>query len=239
MLHDTASLGADVFQICDYPPLEAMDEGEFARIRATARDLGLILEVGTRGVAPDHLRRFLDIAAHLGATFVRSMITPQDLHSEAGVPAMLTDVLPEYAERGVELGLETYEQLSTRALVDIVESVDDPALGIVLDPANCVARLEHPSDVVEMTAPHVNNLHVKDFVFGRSEGWVGFTLTGCPLGEGLLDHDLVLDRVRPERRGINQVIEHWLPWAGDATETTRIERQWTRHNLDRLRSTNS
>ena len=58
-----------------------------------------------------------------------------------------------------------------------------------LDPANCVAALERPRDVVAATAPYVKNWHVKDFAFTRQAGWVGFNLAGCPLGEGLLDYD--------------------------------------------------
>jgi 3-oxoisoapionate decarboxylase len=33
----------------------------------------------------------------------------------------------------------------------------------------------------------VKNWHVKDLAFTRQTGWVGFSLTGCPLGEELLD----------------------------------------------------
>ena len=71
------------------------------------------------------------------------------------------------------------------------------ALGICLDPANCVAALENPRQVVELGAPHTANIHVKDFAFTRSDGWVGFNLVGAPLGEGLLDYDHLLATVDP------------------------------------------
>ena len=78
-------------------------------------------------------------------------------------------------------------------LVDIVTRVDSPALGICLDPGNCVAALELPTDTVEAAAPYVRNIHVKDFAFSRRDGWVGFTFAGCPLGEGLLDYRHLID----------------------------------------------
>ena len=238
MLRDAAALGAEVFQICDYPPLERMARGELAEAAELGRELGLVLEVGTRGVDPGHLARYLEIATVLGAPFVRSMVTPDDARDLPGVPELLAEAVPEYTARGVGLGLETYEQVATSALVDTVEAVGHPGLGIVLDPGNCVARLEHPADVIDRTAPYVKNLHVKDFLFSRNNGWVGFAFAGAPLGEGLLDYADMAARVRPNERGINQIIEHWLPWAGDFPMTARREEQWARHNIDYLRSRN-
>jgi sugar phosphate isomerase/epimerase len=123
-----------------------------------------------------------------------------------------------------------------RDLVRVVEEVSSPSLGICLDPANCVAALELPVTTIELTAPHVRNVHVKDFAFSRQDGWVGFTLAGCPLGEGLLDYRHLVDTVGVDQRGLNQIIEHWLPWQGDSATTIQTEDQWTLHNLAYLRS---
>jgi len=42
--------------------------------------------------------------------------------------------------------------------------------------------------------------------------------------------------VRPDERGINQIIEHWLVWQGDSATTCALEDEWTLHNLDVLRA---
>lgn len=73
----------------------------------------------------------------------------------------------------VTLALETYEQVSTADLLTIVEAVGDPDLGICLDPANVVARLENPRETIDLCAEHVVNLHVKDFRFERQSGLIG------------------------------------------------------------------
>ena len=62
-------------------------------------------------------------------------------------------------------------------------------------------------------------MHAKDFAFARQDGWVGFTYCGAPMGTGLHDYPHLLETVRPRERGINEIVEHWLPWQGDA-ETT-------------------
>ena len=93
---------------------------------------------------------------------------------------------------------------------------------------------DHRPDVAEATAPYVVNIHVKDFSFSRRDGWVGFTFAGCLLGEGLHDHGPMTATVRPDERGINQIVEHWLPWQGDFEETARLEDRWTRHSINTL-----
>lgn len=239
MLRDTARLGADVFQICDYAPLAGLSRGELAEVRSLADDLGLVIEIGTRGTDPAHLARHLEIAQELGARLVRSMWTSGDDRPTLDENvARLREVLPAYESAGVTLALETYEQVSTADLVSLVEAVGSSCLGVCLDPANTVARLELPADVTARVTPHVVNWHVKDFDFTREDGWVGFSLVGVPLGTGKLDYSGVLRDLPdagPDGRPITRVVEHWLPWQGDPETTTRLEAEWTQHNLSYLK----
>lgn len=243
-LRRTRALGVDLFQICDFAPLDEATDRELAAIRATAADLGLTLELGTKGVAPQHLGRYLDIAVALDATLLRSMVfAPDSRPTLAEAEGHLRDALPAFADVGVTLALETYEQLSSTDLVSLVETVGHPQLGICLDPANTVAGLENPRDVIDRCAPYVANIHVKDFAFTRRGGWVGFTLEGVPLGTGLLEIDYLLDTVRPDERGINLIVEHWLPLHDTLAETVALEDDWNTHtlrvlNAHRTRSSN-
>ena len=239
VLRRTRELGVDLLQICDYPAIEGWDDDAVLAVRREADDLGIELELGTRGIRPAHLRRYLHLAGLLRAPLVRSMVnTADDRPSADEAAAALAEVMPEFEAAGVTVALETYEQQSSTALVALVERVDSPRLGICLDPANTVAGLELPRDVVERVAPHVVNLHVKDFAFSRRDGWVGFTLAGVPLGEGLLDYDHLIDTVDARSRGLSQIIEHWLPWQGDYETTARLENEWNDRNLDYLRRNN-
>ena len=240
MLDATAQQGVTLFQICDYPPLETYDDGRLDALRRHAASRGVTLELGTRGIGSAHLQRYLELAERLGATLVRSMLNAGD-HRPGRDEAvrLLRAAVPAYERAGITLALETYEQVPVAVLVDVVEAVASPALGICLDPANCVAALELPLDTVRRTAPLVRNLHVKDFHFTRQDGWVGFSLVGCPLGEGLLPYAEMVALVDPDARGINRIVEHWLPWQGDSATTIALEQRWTEHTLSHLRSTQS
>ena len=236
LLKQTHDLGGEVLQICDYAPIYDYSDAQLKELKQRADELGLTLELGTKGVKPDHLANYLRMADLLGAKIIRSMANaPDHRPSLAEAEALLKQSMPSYEASGVTVALETYEQLSSTDLVSLVESVGSKSLGICLDPANCVAGLEHPIDVIDRCAPYVANLHVKDFAFTRRGGWVGFTLEGIELGKGLLPYDYMIKKVDPAARGINQVVEHWLTWQDDYEKTSRIENEWNAHNLARMR----
>lgn len=237
VLRSAKDLGVDLVQICDHPPLEEADDRELDRIRRVSESLGLRLEVGTRGIQPPRLRRFLDIATRLEASLVRTMLrVPGHEPTIEECVRILRDRMPQYERRGVSLSVETYEQVPTDDLIGVVTAVDSPYLGVCSDPSNTIAILERPSEVIVSIAPHVNNMHVKDFRFRRREDAVGFELVGAPLGTGLLPYDLMRSTMRPQERGISQVIEQWLPWQGDAKATLAAEEEWNRQSVEFLRT---
>ncbi|WP_457809167.1 sugar phosphate isomerase/epimerase family protein [Kushneria sp. EE4] len=237
MLEETAELGGEVFQICDYPAIESFNEARLTALRDRAQTLGVTLELGTRGTDPEHLKRYLALAHVLGVRLIRSMLyAGEDRPTPEQAIQRLEQILPALKAQQVTLALETYEQISVETLMQVIETLDDDHIGVCLDPGNCVAALELPETVIARTAGRVVNLHIKDFAFSRAPGWVGFQLTGCPLGEGLLPLEEMLEAVTPEARGINAILEHWLPWQRDEATTCAMEAQWTRHNMDFLRS---
>ena len=116
-------------------------------------------------------------------------------------------------------------------LVGIVDAVDSPTSASASTRATASRRSSTRATRSSSPRRTSRNVHVKDFAFSRQDGWVGFTFAGAPLGDGLLDYDYLVETVRPDERGINQIIEHWLPWQGDSATTVNTEDQWTLHNL--------
>lgn len=237
MIDRAAELGCDVFQICDDPRIDHYDRPALTALRDRARDRGVRLELGTRTIAPDHLDRFLDLAEVLDVSVLRSMIQRREVAGgTAQAVETLRRTLPRLESTGVTLALETYEQVATADLLAVIGALGSQRVGVCLDPANCVSALEHPDDVIEQAAPRTVNLHVKDFRFDRQEGWVGFTLSGARIGDGLLDLEHELAAVYRDGRDPSAIVEHWLPWQGDLQTTLAAERDWTDATLSALRA---
>ena len=239
VLESAVALGVPLVQVCDQPALDDGDTSLARDLAAQAVDMGLELELGTKGVEARHLYQFLELADLTGARFVRSMLSsPRGAPSVAKAIAGLRAVAPDFERAGVTLGLETYEQFSTVQLLEVIEAVGSLAVGVCLDPGNAVARLEHPDEIARRTAPYVVNLHVKDFVFSRKEGAIGFTFAGAPLGSGLLDYDTMVDELERHGRVVNQIIEHWLIRQETLAETCAAEEEWVGGSLSFLRQRN-
>lgn len=231
MLDKTRDFGCSLFQFCDYAPLHEISVESMGEIARYAERLGIQLELGTRGLRTDHLEHYIALCDAAHAHVLRSMVKAEEAAQAA---ESIRTVLPSLERAGVELSLETYEQIRVPRLVDLVREVDSEHVGICLDPANSVAALDMPERTIELCAPYTNNIHVKDFAFTRRDGWIGFTFAGTTLGDGLLDYEALIAATRPSERGINQIVEHWLVWQGDSAATCRLEDEWTQHSLDYL-----
>jgi sugar phosphate isomerase/epimerase len=115
LLGRASALKVGVVQIADNMPLHTLDHVELCDARDQAASLGLAIEVGTRGVEPRHLCRYLQLALEFGSALLRTVIDsrpPQP--SLEQTEKWIREVLPEFEGAGVTLGLENYERHSCR-----------------------------------------------------------------------------------------------------------------------------
>src|SRR2546429_234559 len=73
LLDRAAMLKVGVVQVADNLPLHALDTAELRDARDQAVSLGLRIEIGTRGVQPAHLLRYLKLAISFDAAIVRTL----------------------------------------------------------------------------------------------------------------------------------------------------------------------
>src|SRR5439155_9851516 len=84
LLQKAAELGVRVVQVADHPLLHRMSDADSTSLRNAARRLQIDLELGTRGIDPDHLRRYLSVAARLRCSLVRVIIETKDPRASIG-----------------------------------------------------------------------------------------------------------------------------------------------------------
>ena len=235
LLDKAAALKVQVLQIADNLPLHKFDFSEIRDVRDQAVSLGIKIEIGTRGVAPDHLLRYLRLALELDAVLVRTLThTAESQPSLGQAEQWIRKVLPEFAANGVVLGLENYEAHSCFALAALVRGLDSRWVGICLDTVNSFGALEPAEGVVQTLAPLTVNLHVKDFVIERVPYKMGFVVRGTPAGSGRLDIPWLLKQMPAD--DISAILEQWPPPQDSVETTIAMERDWAERGVQYLRS---
>jgi sugar phosphate isomerase/epimerase len=168
LLDRAREAGAGVVQICDNLPLDGLADGTLADLARRGADLGLTLEVGIRGGRPKHLRRNLDVARRLDAHLLRVVLTaPGWEPSFDEFVAIFEALLPDLRAAGVTVAIENHFHLLPSELARLVEAVDDPLVGVCLDPLNSITRLVGVAETVDTLAPFAVSVHAKDAVITR------------------------------------------------------------------------
>ncbi len=239
LVERAAELGLTLVQIADNLPLDRLSEAERGTLRARAKALGVAVEVGTRGIAPEHLRRYLAIAREFGSPILRIVVDTGDQHPAVEeIIATLRAVLPEFEEVGVTLAIENHDRFSVETLRAIIEQAGSRAIGICLDTVNSFGSGEGPGVVVPVLGPYVVNLHVKDYSIHRHRHNLGFEIEGTPAGAGALAIPALLEslaRLNTTGRDFNAILELWPPPELTTEATIAKEDAWVVQSVAYLR----
>ena len=91
-----------------------------------------------------------------------------------------------------------------------------------------------PAEVISTLAPYALSVHAKDAVAVRRG--TGFGITGCPVGDGMVDQHRMIALLREYRRSPNIVVEGWMDQQENEESTIAQEEDWVRQSLAYLRS---
>jgi sugar phosphate isomerase/epimerase len=236
LLARAVELGVSLVQYGDNAPLDRLPEAELLSLAGRARELCVRIEVGTRGIGDDNLRRYLALAQQLGSPILRVVVDTAQHHPDADeIVARLRAILPEFAAAGVVLAIENHDRFRATALARILERIGSLHAGVCLDTVNSFGALEGPAVVLDALGPWVVNLHVKEFVVRRASHNMGFTVEGAPAGQGMLDMPWLLGRLRDLGRDPNAILEQWTPPEPELAATIAKEDAWAVESIAYLR----
>ena len=221
MLTKGADLGAEVIQFCDNMPLDDLSLTERSELRSVARERGMAIEVGTGGLDQERLERYIQIAVQMGSRALR--LVPYSADAEA-IRGRIKALLPALREADILLAIENRFGLGSAALMDLVRSLDDAALGFCIDTGNSIGLLERPVETVANLAPLAIQMHLKDHIVDKIP--VGYQITGRPLGEGWLDIPRVLETLGPRKDAVDYLLEFWMDPEDSLAATLDKEARW-------------
>jgi sugar phosphate isomerase/epimerase len=212
--------------------LDKLSRSELKTLGANSRELGITLEAGTRGVEPERLRRYLEIAqtidAHLVRTLTRSADSCPNLEQ---VIRWIGQVLAEYEAAGVVIAVENNESHTAREYSRLIREFSSRSVGICLDTANSYGAEERAHEVLAELAPHAVCLHYKDFAISRLDHRMGFLVEGRPAGEGRVNAAQVREAVSRSGRGANIIVELWPPFTGTIGGSIAQETAWAERSI--------
>ena len=112
---------------------------------------------------------------------------------------MLKKIIPAAEDHGIVLALENHIDLMADEMVDVIQTVDSPWLGVCLDTGNNLRLHEDPVAVAAKLAPLARATHVKDIGVRRGDPKEFVFWPSVPLGTGLVDLPRVVDLLRQAR----------------------------------------
>jgi sugar phosphate isomerase/epimerase len=234
LLDKAVALGLSVVQYCDNLPLTDLSERDRARLSAQARLSGVAVEVGTRGIDAENLRRHLRLAQQFGSPFVRVVIDQgEDEPTADEAIQRLRPMVAEYAAARIKLALENHDRFRSEQLAAMVEVLGREHVGICLDTVNSFGSLEGPDVVIPTLAPYTVNLHIKDFQIRRADHKMGFVIEGTPAGQGRLNVPQTLAQL-PHCQ--SAILELWTPYQGNMEDTISLEAQWADASISYLKA---
>ena len=147
-----------------------VEEAGLISLAVTAYSRFVSPEPAERAAQLDHLRQHLDLAADLGARYVRTFLgqLPPG-RTVAQAARAICDNLRAAADYAAPLGVivaaESHDDwVRSAALAEILAAVPHPALRALWDFGNAFAAGEDPAEGLRMLGPRLGYVHVKDGV---------------------------------------------------------------------------
>lgn len=239
LINKALAFGLKCLQIGDNLPVHAFDKKRLSDLKSRVTEYAMRIEIGARGLTDEHLEQYIQLADYMGAPLLRFIIDgPGFEPDDEMVVKTIKNVLPILKEKGITLGIENHDRFKVKELAGIMESIGDKHVGICLDCVNSMGAGEGLEYVADILSPYTVNLHIKDFIVTRLPHQMGFTVEGCPAGNGLTNVDLLMEKVGRYGRCESAILEQWVIPENTKEATLEKEDLWAQQSMDYLKQTN-
>lgn len=214
-------------QICDNLPYWELSKSRLQEIRRHAKDQGMFIETGARGVDYEYLKAILEASNQLGSNLLRIVIEiDRNVQKEQIIAQLDTvieniqNILDVAKELNIKLALENHATFTSDDLLYIIKALDDDFVGVCLDTMNSILLLEPPLTTVQALIPYAFTVHLKDFTIERYPEY--FRIVGVALGEGIVDFPRVIQMLKDRQLEPTVHLELYL----DRRENEEATQKW-------------
>jgi len=237
LIDKTVSSGLGLLQIADNLPLEVLAPGEIDNLYQYARAKDISIEMGGRGLNPEHTMKCLLTAERLNSPILRMVIDEQGFEPDIRtIISIIREMDPEFKSRNIKLAIENHDRLKAREFEKIIQAAGSDMAGICLDSVNSMGAGEGFETVAEILIPYTINLHIKDFTIFRVSYKMGLIIEGRPAGKGMLNIPALVSRIKDTGLCQSAILELWTPPANNIDETISKESSWAFESIAYLKS---
>jgi 3-oxoisoapionate decarboxylase len=236
LIDKASSSRVNLVQIADNLPLEYLSLSELQNLLSYSRDKNISIEMGGRGLTPEHTFSCLKAAETVNSPLLRMVIDGPGFKPDIQlVIGIIKDLLHEFDSRDILLAIENHDRFKARDFERIIQSIGSESVGICLDSVNSMGAGEGFETVAEILLPYTINLHIKDFTIFRVSHRMGLIIEGRPAGKGMLNIREIIERLSSLNRCKSAILELWTPPGNNIIETIVREEEWARESIEYLK----
>jgi sugar phosphate isomerase/epimerase len=237
LVDKAAASGLNLVQIADNLPLEKMKESELIGLKKYSADKDVEIEIGGRGLTPEHTVKCLEAAKSLNSPILRMVIDGAGFEPELNsVISSIKELVPEFKSRKIKLALENHDRFKAREFEKIILGVGSEWVGICLDSVNSMGAGEGFEEVSKILLPYTINLHIKDFTIRRVSHKMGIIIEGVPAGKGMLNIRELLNKLYFTNSCGSVILELWTPPEKEIEATILKEKKWADESIEYLKT---
>lgn len=200
------------------------DPTHIKRVAKKIKEYGMFAQIDTRGTDFEHLAHTLEIAEMLGADMVRTFVLAgagydhKNLVGEFDAGALqkayddLIKIIPLLEKYRIRLAIENHCVETMSEIMELVNKLDSPWIGVLFDICNTLPAWEDPMDAAEKCAGKIFAVHVRDEVICTNGVDNGLVITSTPIGKGNIDIKSVCNYVLDHTTLDRMVLEISFPF---------------------------
>jgi sugar phosphate isomerase/epimerase len=237
LIDKVADAGIGLVQIADNLPLEKWSDEQLIDLNSYARNKNIAVEMGGRGLTPEHTFKCLNTAKLIHSPILRMVIDGTGFEPDIKtISAIIKDMLPEFESKNIKLAIENHDRLRARDFEKIIQSAGSELVGICLDSVNSMGAGEGFEEVSRILLPYTINLHIKDFTIRRDSHKMGIIIEGAPAGKGMLNIKELIEKLKLLKQCESAILELWTPPETELKNTIEKEEKWAGESIKFLKT---
>ena len=223
--------------LCNNYSLHEFADDELRAIRARLDREGITVETGSRGTDFTYFKRMLDVSQILGSKVLRIGWDMDRNTDQAGLDKQVQNgidtisaLMPTAHEYGINIAVENGKLNDIYEIKRIIEGVNDPMFGCVVDSCNSTCFITPTEEVFRVLAPYAKSVHFKDYVVKLDPR--GDIIYGKPLGQGLVDFKKMKKILEDNGYDGNVFLELYIDRFEDHAQTVKFEEECVRQSVE-------